>query len=455
MSASDFPTETIVAVATPPGIGGVSVIRVSGPLVTKLSLALTGNKLVARHATLSAALDATGEVLDKGLALYFPNPHSFTGEDVLEFQGHGGLLVTDSVMRRIVELGARLAEPGEFSKRAYLNGKIDLIQAEATADLINAVSLQAARSAQRSLEGEFSRAINELTNKLIALRTEVEAAIDFPEEDIELQNQQLILDQVRALKTELGLLQSKAQKGSQIREGSRLVLVGPPNVGKSSLLNRLTGSDAAIVTDIPGTTRDLIRQNLLVRGVLVEMVDTAGLRGGAVDLVEEEGIRRTRRELGRADHLVMVTDVHRGLGAEEKTLLESLPADREITLLVNKVDLANGAVDQVIDNPPTHVCYVSAKTGEGIEAFERRIEDVALRAENEEGVFSARRRHLSALAKAATHLTLGIEEYLHSFAGELLAEELLLAQNALGEITGKVTSDELLGEIFSSFCIGK
>lgn len=457
MSAFDSNKDTIAAVATPPGVGGISVIRVSGQTLSALASNLTGKQLPARRATLVLIRDQRGVVLDQGLALFFPAPGSFTGEDVLEFHGHGGLVVTDSVLARILELGARLAEPGEFSKRAYLNGKLDLIQAEAIADLIGAVSRQAAQSALRSLEGEFSNRVTSIADRLTRLRVEVEAALDFPDEEIDLLNRQEILLRSEALLGELGDLQARVRQGNLIREGMRLVLAGAPNVGKSSLLNRLVGKEAAIVAAVPGTTRDLIREQMLIGGMPVEVVDTAGLRVMGADPVEEEGMRRTRTEMARADHVILVTDLQSGLGEKQRTFLQEIGGDKTASILVNKCDLAGA---NALDRLPALFCErpvfrVSAKTGAGLQQFILHLQGLSLATGGEEGVFIARRRHLEAINQALRCVGDGVSQFRERQAAELLADDLLLAQNALGEITGKVTSDDLLGKIFGSFCIGK
>lgn len=457
MTAFDINKDTIAAIATPPGVGGISVIRISGRTLSTLAFNLTGKQLPARQATLVLIRDQRGVVLDQGLALFFPAPGSFTGDDVLEFQGHGGVVVTDSVLARILELGARLAEPGEFSKRAYLNGKLDLIQAEAIADLIGAVSRQAAQSAIRSLEGEFSNRVTAIADRLTMLRVEVEAALDFPDEEIDLQDQQEILLRSEALLGELEDLQSRVRQGNLIREGVRLVLAGAPNVGKSSLLNRLVGKEAAIVAALPGTTRDLIREQMLLGGMPVEVVDTAGLRAVGADPVEEEGMRRTRMEMARADHVILVTDLQSGLGEEQRIFLQEIAEDKTASILVNKCDLAGS---DALDRWPAFFCErpifrVSAKTGDGLQQFISYLQGISLAAGGEEGVFIARRRHLEAINRALHCVSDGVGQFRERQAAELLADDLLLAQTAMGEITGKITSDDLLGKIFGSFCIGK
>ncbi len=441
---------TIAALATPPGRGGIGVVRVSGPAAADIARGLLGRLPRPRYARFCAFLDAAGEPLDEGLALYFPAPRSFTGEDVLELQGHGGPVVLDLLLQRVLALGARLAEPGEFSRRAFLNGKLDLAQAEAVADLIESGSAAAARSAVRSLSGAFSARVHALVEQLIALRTFVEAAIDFPEEEIDFLSDGRVADELEALRRSLAQVLATARQGRLLREGMRVVLAGRPNVGKSSLLNALAGAESAIVTHVPGTTRDVLREEISLAGMPLHVIDTAGLRESR-DPVEQEGIRRAWREIEQADRILLLADARDGFGAEEEAIRARLPAALPVTLVLNKVDLT-GAAPGLCGAAQVNI---SATEGLGIEALRSHLQEVMGFRGAAEGVFSARRRHLDALAGAAEALERGAEQLRGQFAGELLAEELRIAQQALGEITGAFSSEDLLGRIFSSFCIGK
>lgn len=444
---SNISIDTIAAVATPPGRGGVAIIRVSGPhVLTIIPQLLKTTTLTPRHAAYHSFYDANGEVLDEGIAIYFPNPHSFTGEDVLELHGHGGPVVVDQLLQCILNLNVRLARPGEFSERAFLNGKMDLAQAEAVADLINATSNQAARSALRSLQGEFSKVIHELNEKLIHLRMYIEAAIDFTDEEIDFLSDAKIKEQVQVILDELIDIQSKAKQGSFLREGITAVIVGEPNVGKSSLLNRLSGKDLAIVTDIPGTTRDVLRDYILIDGMPMHIIDTAGLRESE-DVVEQEGIRRAYLEIEQADLILHVCDA-------TKPITEALPdniiSNRPVITILNKIDLANVAPT----TKSSHI-FLSAKTGEGLDLLKAEIKNLVGFQSQTEGVFLARRRHLDALARAQSFVDAGIKQLANAKAAELAAEDLRQAHLALCEITGEFTTDDLLGRIFSSFCVGK
>ena len=442
-------TDTIAAVATPMGRGGVAVVRVSGPLAADIGSALLGDLPTPRRAAYRRFLAADGAILDDGIALYFPGPRSFTGEDVLELQGHGGNVVVDMLLRRVLELGARLARPGEFSERAFLNDKLDLAQAEAIADLIDAGSEAAARSAQRSLQGDFSNAVNELLDGLIGLRTYVEAALDFPDEEIDFLADAAVATRLDTLRHQLDAIRARARQGALLRDGLNLVIVGQPNAGKSTLLNRLAGYDAAIVTDIPGTTRDVLRERISLDGLPLHVIDTAGLRESA-DPVEQEGIRRAWREIEQADLILLLLDGSRGTTAEDDAILARLPERLPVLRVHNKIDLTNvafGAHDGEL--------FISARSGAGVDALIGHLKQVVGYRDTTDDIFIARRRHLNALARTEAHV-LAAEEHLRiTRAGELMAEELRLAQEALGEITGKFSSDDLLGEIFSSFCIGK
>jgi tRNA modification GTPase len=445
-------TDTIVAEATPPGRGGIAVVRVSGPLTQQVAISVLGQLPRPRLATFRPFLDETETALDEGLAVYFPGPHSFTGEDVLELHGHGGPAVVDMLIRRILQLGARIARPGEFSERAFLNDKLDLAQAEAIADLIDASSAEAARSALRSLQGEFSERINQLVEALVRLRMYVEAAIDFAEEEIDfLADQQIALDLQTAIDTLAGV-QAAAAQGSLLRDGITAVITGEPNVGKSSLLNQLSGKDIAIVTDIPGTTRDLLREHILLDGMPMHIIDTAGLRESA-DVVELEGIRRAKHEISQADIVLVMIDASRQM-TNDFDFQNDIPAHAAIVKIRNKIDLTAELPKIEMENAEVTIS-LSAKEGLGIDLLKSHIKScVGFEKNNAEGCFSARRRHLDALVRAKDFLLRG-QEQLRLRAGELLAEDLRQAQQALSEITGEFTSDDLLGRIFSSFCIGK
>ncbi len=440
--------DTIAAIATAQGRGGIGVVRISGPQLKTLAHGILGKLPVARHATYGEFLDGNGVPLDQGVALFFPAPHSYTGEDVLELQGHGGPAVLQLVLRRCLNLGARLAEPGEFTQRAFLNGKLDLAQAESVADLIEANTAEAARSAMRSLHGEFSAAVRGMVDGLIHLRMLVEAMLDFPEEEVDavdLERRNALLDSIRAsLQHTLGT----AKQGSLLREGAHVVIAGQPNVGKSSLLNRLAGEEVALVSDIPGTTRDVIRQAIQICGVPLHIMDTAGLRESE-DAVESMGIARAHQTMQRADLILLLLEANRGITAAEEAILAGLPAGIPRLLVFNKADLLEENATVSADMP---FVLVSARTGAGVEELRSKLLETVGWREQEGGAFMARERHLRALMLAQTHL----EQARTVLArAELFAEELRLAQRALSEITGEFTPDDLLGEIFSRFCIGK
>jgi tRNA modification GTPase len=440
--------DTIVATATPTGRGGIAVVRVSGPLVQTISQTLLKKNLSPRHATLSYFFDDQDQIIDEGIAILFSTPHSFTGEDVLELQGHGGPIVVDSLVRYIIQLGARLAKPGEFSERAFLNNKLDLTQAEAIADLINASSEQAARSAMRSLQGEFSKKIQSLVNTLIQLRMYIEAAFDFADEEINFINEKEINVHLIQLLSELTHIQKEATQGSILREGIQMVIAGVPNVGKSSLINALSGKDIAIVTDIPGTTRDILREYISIDGIPLHIIDTAGLRE-STDYVEQEGIKRARAEIERADFILFVIDANDAI--PNISILNMTEA--RVIYIRNKIDLIQENPDISIQNGKT-IISLSAKRNQGIDLLKNHIKSVLGLQTMNEGIFSARRRHLDALKRAEIFL-LSSQEQLKNHASELLAEDLRQTQLALNEITGEFTPDDLLGKIFSSFCIGK
>lgn len=442
--------DTIVAIATAPGRGGIGVVRISGNGLAALAVMLLGKAPTPRHATYSSFLDAQGQAIDQGIALFFSAPHSYTGEDVLELQGHGGTAVLQLVLQRCLELGARLARPGEFTQRAFFNDKIDLAQAESVADLIDATTSLAARSAMRSLQGEFSLAIHHLVARLIQLRMLVEAMLDFPEEGIETPDIVLRDAQLGALREELEKILSLAQQGSLLREGAHIVLAGQPNVGKSSLLNRLSGEEVALVSEIPGTTRDIIRQAIQIGGVPLHIVDTAGLRESR-DAVEQMGIERTRNTLQKADAILILLDASLGIGADDRKILDELPPDIPRLHVFNKTDLLGQAARVEERGGECHI-YLSAKTGDGLELLRDKL--LALIGWHHEaaGVFMARERHVRALLLARDHLRRAVAE---ASRAEIFAEELRLAQESLNSITGEFTADDLLGEIFSRFCIGK
>lgn len=441
--------DTIVAIATAQGRGGVGVVRVSGRDVQTVARGILSSLPSPRHATYSNFLDNKGDILDQGIALYFSAPHSYTGEDVLELQGHGGTAVLHMLLQRCIDLGARLAQPGEFTRRAFLNDKMDLAQAESVADLIDANSGEAARSALRSLRGEFSLAVRELVDALIHLRMLVEGMLDFPEEDVDsvdVQRRDAVLNDIRQ---KLQHTLDTAKQGSLLREGAHIVIAGQPNVGKSSLLNKLSGEEVALVSDIPGTTRDVIRQIIHLRGVPLHIMDTAGLRESQ-DVVENMGIERTHQTLHRADLILLLLDARLGLTSYDEAIIASLPRDTPSLLVFNKIDLINDKASLVAGN--FNFVGVSAKTGEGLDKFREKLLEVVGWRDQEGGSFMARERHLRALVLAQTHLN---QANVVLASAELFAEELRLAQRALNEITGGFTPDDLLGEIFSSFCIGK
>lgn len=446
-------TDTIAAVATAAGRGGIGVIRVSGPLSQDIAIAVLRRCPAPRQTQLCAFRDANGQALDQGIALFFAAPASYTGEDVLELQGHGGPMVLDALLQRVLSLGARAARPGEFSERAFLNNKLDLAQAEAVADLIDAGSRQAATAAMRSLEGEFSKQVRALTEALVDLRIYVEAAIDFAEEEIDYLADGAVLAWVDNLQQRLQTLLQQSRSGVVLREGLRVVIAGQPNVGKSSLLNRLAGRDTAIVTEYPGTTRDVLREYISLDGLPLHIVDTAGLRDSQ-DPVESEGVRRAYAELQHADIVLLVAEDHHRLGTTERRLLSELTGAAPVTLLFNKCDLSGGTPG-VFEYEGYPALRVSAVSGAGMDALVAHLQAAAGYRAPDAGSFMARRRHLTALQQALDAVVSGRQHLAGQAAGELLAEELRLAQQALGEITGEFSSDDLLGRIFSSFCIGK
>jgi tRNA modification GTPase len=442
--------DTIAALATPPGRSGIGVVRLSGAMVPQIARALLGRLPAPRRATRCHFRDSRGETLDDGLALYFPAPNSYTGEPVLELQGHGGPVVLHSVLATCLDAGARLAEPGEFTRRAFLEGRLDLAQAEAVADLIDAASREAARSAMRSLDGEFSSAIRALVAELTELRTLTEAMLDFPDEEVDALHREDAAARLERTRQQLEEVLARSKQGSLLRTGIHVVLAGRPNVGKSSLLNRLAGEERAIVTSIPGTTRDALREVIQVEGVPIVVIDTAGLRESR-DEVERLGVERSWRELERADVALMVLEANAGIGAEDRALIERLPTGSARILVYNKIDLLPGTPPALRPGAVPEV-WLSAKTGAGLNELRRALLEAAGWRSNGESVFLARERHLRALERARGHLDAAGHERAQ---WEFFAEELRLAQRALSEITGEFTADDLLGEIFSRFCVGK
>lgn len=440
--------DAIAAIATAQGRGGIGVVRISGEHIETLACEILGKLPTARHATYGNFLDENGDILDQGVALFFTAPHSYTGEDVLELQGHGGPAVLQLVLRRCLNLGARLAQPGEFTRRAFLNNKLDLAQAESVADLIDANTAEAALSAMRSLRGEFSAAIHNLVDELIHLRMLVEAMLDFPEEEVDSTDTERRKILLTSIRSHLQLTLGSAQQGSLLREGAYVAIAGQPNVGKSSLLNRLAGEEVALVSEVPGTTRDVVRQAIQIRGVPLHVMDTAGLRESA-DVVENMGIARTRETLHRADLILLLTDASHGMTAQDEAILAGLPADIPRLLVFNKTDLLD---DSTAISASLPFVRVSAKTGAGIDELRDKLLEAVGWRDQESGAFMARERHLRALTLAQAHLA---QAQIVPNSAELFAEELRLAQRALNEITGEFTPDDLLGEIFSRFCIGK
>jgi len=449
--------DTIAAQATPPGRGGVGIIRVSGPDAGRIATEVLGQTPKARYAHYGPFLNSTGDQIDQGIALFFPGPNSFTGEDVLELQGHGGPMIIDFILNRVIELGARPARPGEFSERAFLNDKLDLTQAEAIADLIDASSAQAARCALRSLQGAFSQRIHGLVEALIQLRIYVEAAIDFPEEEIDFLADGKVLGDLEQILAQVEQVQAEAHQGSLMREGMSVVIAGRPNAGKSSLLNALAGRDTAIVTDIAGTTRDVLREHIHIDGMPLHIIDTAGLRD-APDEVERIGIDRAWQEIEKADRVLLMVDSTSTDARDPEQIwpefIHKLPDPDKVTVIRNKADLSG---DSIGFEQYEHYSLISlsAKAGAGVDLLRNHLKDCMGYASTTEGGFMARRRHLEALQRAQELLQTGHQQLQFHGAGELLAEDLRQAQQTLSEITGEFTSDDLLGRIFSSFCIGK
>lgn len=449
-------SDTIAAQATPPGRGGVGIVRVSGPLVTRIAEAVLGRLPRVRQAELLPYKGENDQVIDEGIAIFFASPHSFTGEDVLELHGHGGPVVMDLLLKRVFTLGARPARPGEFTERAFLNDKMDLVQAEAVADLIDCASEQAARLAVRSLQGEFSRRVQTLVDQLTELRMYVESAIDFPEEEINFLVDGQVRSRLDSVQQALKATRNAAQQGNLLREGMTVVIAGRPNAGKSTLLNTLSGRETAIVTEIPGTTRDILREYIHIDGLPLHIIDTAGLRESE-DAVEQEGVRRAWAEIEKADRILLLHDATREFDAGEQALRNQLlQAGPPVTVVYNKMDLMKTPPEMpAATSSVVEYMFVSAQTGEGLEQLKQHLKESVGYQASLEGQFMARRRHLEALETAQKHLEQGSVQLDEFAAGEILAEELRLAQQALGEITGVVSADDLLGKIFSSFCIGK
>ncbi len=441
-------TDTIAAIATPSGQGGVGIIRISGSKASELAEKISGLCPTPRYVHYGKFSDVNKTTIDSGLTLYFKKPFSFTGEDVVEFHAHGGPVVLDLLLKEILSYDVRPALAGEFTERAFLNDKIDLAQAEAIADLIAADSEQAARAAMRSLQGEFSGIIHQLVEALIQLRIYVESALDFPEEEIDFLADDAIANKLEAVKKKLSDVKKSAQQGRLLKEGMTVVIAGKPNAGKSSLLNQLAGQESAIVTEVPGTTRDILREHIQIDGLPLHIIDTAGLRDSD-DVVEQEGVKRAKQMIEKADRILFVVDIK----DTDETILQTLPENIGITTIFNKIDTQNHS-PEIIEDQDTKI-YLSAKTGEGIDLLKQHLKNCMGYQQKSEGQFIARRRHLDAIDNAEQHLEIA-DINLHQLkAGELLAEELRLAQEVLSSITGEFSSDDLLGRIFSDFCIGK
>ena len=451
--------DTIAAIATPPGRGGVGIIRLSGadaPTIAKQLLykGSPSQELMAREARLCSFLGEDGTLIDSGILIYYPQPASYTGEHVIELQGHGGRVVMSMLLDRVIALGARQARPGEFTERAFINNKIDLVQAEAVAGLIDSVSSQAARSAIRSLEGEFSHKINSLLQRLVNLRMFVESGLDFPEEEIDFIQGSDVKEKLSGCLEEISKILQRARQGALLGEGLRLAIVGSPNVGKSSLLNNLAGREAAIVSKTPGTTRDIVEENILIDGAPLNIVDTAGIRETKDD-IEEEGIKRALNAAGSADVILLLLEYEQNIGRDERHVLAAISENVKIILVRNKIDLAENKHELLDKNKNETEVFLSAKTGEGVDHLVQQLKTIMGLIETGEDVCMARTRHLNALLKTQEHLASGVQHLKNKNAPELLAEDLRVAQESLGAITGSFVADDLLGEIFSNFCIGK
>lgn len=460
MSQSAYSSDTIAAVATAPGRGGVGIVRVSGPKSLEFAEKILRFTPKPRHAHYSDFVFANGEVLDQGIALYFPGPNSFTGEDVVEFQGHGGPIILDMLLTELTQLGARLANPGEFSERAFLNDKLDLAQAEAIADLIEASSHQAAKQALNSLKGEFSQRVDTLVESIIHLRMYVESAIDFPEEEIDFLSDGKVASMLDDVIQNTNAVMHQAKQGVLMKEGMTVVIAGRPNAGKSSLLNRLVDQELAIVTDIAGTTRDVLREHIHIDGLPLHIVDTAGIREGA-DEVERIGIERAWQEIDKADRILLMVDANEDTANDAEQLwpefFQQQNYRQKLSVIFNKLDTSQSSAEQLLKTLPSdiHALAISAKTGSGIDELKQALKQFMGFESSLEGGFSARRRHLTAIERAQNYLHHGKTQLEDFAAGELLAEDLRLAQDHLNEITGAFTADDLLGKIFGSFCIGK
>ncbi|WP_305909824.1 tRNA uridine-5-carboxymethylaminomethyl(34) synthesis GTPase MnmE [Methylomarinum sp. Ch1-1] len=446
---SPLANDTIAAIATPPGNGGVGIVRISGPAVQSIAGQLSNKSLHPRYAIYSHFLDADHVVIDSGLMIYFPGPHSYTGEDTLELQGHGGSVVLDMLLRRVLSLGARLANPGEFTERAFLNNKLDLAQAEAVADLIESSTEQSVRSAQKSMQGVFSDQIHQLVEELTELRVYVEAAIDFVDEEIDFLSDGLVESRISRLLEKVRTILKTAQQGRLLRDGMTVVLAGKPNAGKSSLLNALAGHEAAIVTDIAGTTRDVLKERIQIDGMPLHIIDTAGLRDSD-NVVEQEGVRRAHAEIEKADKILLLIDCRE---PESESVIRTLPPGVDITKVYNKIDLL-GIEPEIVESEHGAQIYLSIRTGAGMELLREHLKKSVGYNDAAGDVFIARRRHIEALNRGEQSIESALSQLEHR-SGELVAEDLRQAQNSLSEITGEFTSDDLLGRIFSSFCIGK
>ena len=444
--------DTMAAIATASGQGGVGIIRISGPRSSLIAEKISGLCPEPRYAHYGPFKDAESNVVDSGLTLYFRKPNSFTGEDVVELHAHGGPVVLDLLLKEILQHDVRPARAGEFTERAFLNDKIDLAQAEAIADLIAADSEQAARAAMRSMQGEFSAVIHQLVEELIQLRIYVESALDFPEEEIDFLADSAIADNLKKVQQKLSEVKKSAQQGRLLKEGMTVVIAGKPNAGKSSLLNQLAGQESAIVTDMPGTTRDILREHIQIDGLPLHIIDTAGLRESE-DVIEQEGVKRARQVIEHADRILYVVDINDEEKSSLEELIEEVPGDVNVTTVFNKIDKLDHAAE-VIGTEDTEI-YLSAKTGDGIDLLKQHLKNCMGYQQQNEGQFIARRRHLDAIDAAEVHLELADENLHKTKAGELLAEELRFAQEALSSITGEFSSDDLLGRIFADFCIGK
>lgn len=445
-----FNRDTIAAIATPPGNGGVGIVRISGAAVTTIASAIIDKALTPRQALFTPFIDTDGSAIDSGIALYFPAPSSYTGEDILELQGHGGAVILDMVLRRVLSLGARLANPGEFTERAFLNDKIDLAQAEAVADLITSSTEQSARSAQKSMQGLFSKQIHELVEELTELRTYVEAAIDFVDEDINFLSDGVVESRIEHLSARVQTIVQTARQGRLLHDGMTVVLAGKPNAGKSSLLNALAGHEAAIVTDVAGTTRDILKERIQIDGMPLHIIDTAGLRNSQ-DIVEREGIRRAHEEIVKADQVLLLIDA---TDPEHQSVLANLPDSIDLIKIYNKIDLL-GMAPEISESEHGTQIYLSIKTGQGLELLKQHLKRSVGFSEQNDDVFIARRRHIELLNKSLELIQSARFQLQNNQAAELVAEDLRQAQHTLSEITGEFTSDDLLGRIFSSFCIGK